>query len=161
MSRFILSDDVQCPSVLQYDTTLMQSNYFRRLDRNITSPSTGNEQIHNLGFDASKDFHMYGFRWTGDDSTGTGGGIEWFVDGKSVRKVTNQTMDIPDARYTYLRTMANVWVVGPTAMGWAGIPPSPDRFPTSTSSQYKWMMYTEAFTDDTSGRSTCVMPASC
>jgi beta-glucanase (GH16 family) len=138
----------------------MQTNYFSRNTTIITSPESGVEKIHQLGFDAAQSFHMYGFRWTSDDETGTGGGIEWFVDGQSVRKVTNHTAVIPDARYSYLRTMAGIWVVGPIAMGWAGIPPAPDKFP-KTSAQYKWMMYSEAFTDGTNGRSTCVMPSSC
>jgi beta-glucanase (GH16 family) len=140
---------------------MFQSNYFRRMSETITSPASGNEMIHPLGFDASQSFHVYGFRWTGDDESGSGGGIEWFVDGKSVRKVTNKTGDLPDARYTYQRMMANTWVVDKAAWGWAGIPPSPSTFPNWTSAQYRWMMYTEAFTDDTNGRTTCVMPQSC
>jgi endo-1,3-1,4-beta-glycanase ExoK len=139
----------------------MQTNYFQRDTTNITSPSSGNEYVHQLGFDASNDFHVYGFRWTGDDQSGSGGGIEWFVDGRSIRKVTNQTAKIPDAKYSYLRVMANLWVVDDSAAGWAGIPPAPERFPENTTAEYKWMMYTEALTDDSQGRSTCVMPASC
>lgn len=146
---------------LGFDPTVLQTNWFSRNTSVIESPSSGNEGIHQLGFNASENFHVYGFRWTGDDESGTGGGIEWFVDGHSIRKVITQgsSRAIPRAEYTYLRMMANSWVVDDTAWAWAGIPPQ--DFPGNANAQFKWVMYTETLTDGSHGRDTCVMPKSC
>ena len=58
---------------LGYDTTRVQFNYF--------AAGVGNhEKWIDLGFDASEEFHDYGFRWTPDD-------ITWFVDNEPVYKV--------------------------------------------------------------------------
>lgn len=55
------------------DTTKVQFNYF--------ASGVGNhEYVYDLGFDASEEFHNYGFRWTKDD-------ITWFVDETPVYKV--------------------------------------------------------------------------
>ena len=56
------------------DTTKVQFNFF-------VNGKGGNEYMYDLGFDASKEFHEYGFRWTEDS-------ITWFIDGKPVYKVT-------------------------------------------------------------------------
>lgn len=55
------------------DTTKVQFNYF-------ANGVGGHEYMYSLGFDASKEFHDYGFRWTEND-------ITWFVDQKPVYKV--------------------------------------------------------------------------
>jgi beta-glucanase (GH16 family) len=60
------------------DTTIVQFNYF-------TNGVGGHEYCYDLGFDASEDFHVYGFYWTGDS-------IKWYVDGQQVHE---STTDIP------------------------------------------------------------------
>ena len=42
------------------DTTYFQANYWTNDDQYVN----GHEYIVNLGFDASHDFHRYGFKWT-------------------------------------------------------------------------------------------------
>ena len=51
---------------LGYDTTKVQFNYH-------TNGVGGHEYMYDLGFDASKDYHKYGFNWTED-------AIYWYVD---------------------------------------------------------------------------------
>ena len=48
------------------DTTHVQFNFF-------VDGKGGNEYMYDLGFDASKEFHTYGFRWSEDS-------ITWFVE---------------------------------------------------------------------------------
>ncbi len=55
------------------DTTKVQFNYF-------AGGVGGHEYMYDLGFDASKDFHNYGFRWTESY-------ITWFVDDTPVYRV--------------------------------------------------------------------------
>lgn len=71
------------------DTTKVQFNYF-------TNGAGGHEYIYDLGFDASEEFHTYAFEWLPDS-------ITWYVDGKSVHKVTE---NIPS---TASKVMMNVW----------------------------------------------------
>lgn len=52
----------------------MQTNYFAK-------GGETHEQMIDLGFDAASGFHTYAFEWRPSS-------IEWFVDGRSVRKVT-------------------------------------------------------------------------
>ncbi|XP_073000651.1 probable xyloglucan endotransglucosylase/hydrolase protein 32 [Typha latifolia] len=54
------------------DNTSVQTNFY-------TVGSGGREQIHQLGFDASEDFHEYLIKW-GPEL------IEWVVDGEVVRR---------------------------------------------------------------------------
>ncbi len=78
--------DIEFPG---YDTTKVQFNYY-------TDGVANHEYIYNLGFDASKEFHTYGFNWYK-------GGITWYVDGIPVYTATK---DIPD---TPGKIMMNVW----------------------------------------------------
>jgi UDP-galactopyranose mutase len=55
---------------LGYDTTKVQFNYY-------TSGVGCHEYLYDLGFDASKAFHTYAFKWAKDS-------IKWYVDGKLV-----------------------------------------------------------------------------
>ncbi len=71
------------------DTTTVQFNYF-------TDGEGNHEKVYDLGFDATEDFHTYGFKWAKDS-------ITWYVDGKEVHKVTE---DIP---VTESKIMMNVW----------------------------------------------------
>lgn len=79
------------------DTSVVQFNYF-------TNGVGGHEYIYELGFDASEDFHTYGFEWKPDS-------ITWFVDGEAVYTAT---ADIPQ---TFGRIMMNVWP-GTGVDGW-------------------------------------------
>lgn len=71
------------------DTTKIQFNYF-------TNGVGGHEFIYELGFDASEEFHEYGFEWREDS-------ITWYVDGVAVHTANE---DIPS---TPSKIMMNVW----------------------------------------------------
>ena len=58
------------------DTTKVQFNYF-------VDGKGGHEYMYNLGFDASKEFHQYGFYWDDDE-------IVWYVDNKPVYGVKGE-----------------------------------------------------------------------
>lgn len=116
------------------DTTHVQFNYF-------ANGKGGHEYMYKLGFDASKEFHEYGFRWTKDD-------ITWFVDDKPVYKVERSKIKDGE-RWPEEpgRVLMNYWSGTQKASAWMG-----------------------AFADDYSGRSEylwasstatpCVDPAS-
>ena len=63
------------------DTTKVQFNYF-------VDDSHGNEYIYNLGFDASEEYHQYGFYWGKDE-------IVWYVDLVPVYKVSGSVPTHP------------------------------------------------------------------
>jgi endo-1,3-1,4-beta-glycanase ExoK len=65
-----------------------------------------------LGFDASKDYHLYAFEWAPDS-------IRWFVDGEKIHEVTSQTAKpgIPSASG---RVIANLWAGAGQAAEWTG-----------------------------------------
>lgn len=71
------------------DTTKVQFNYF-------TNGHGEHEYSHELGFDASEDFHTYAFDWQKDS-------ITWYVDGVAVHTAT---VDIPQ---TPGKIMMNAW----------------------------------------------------
>lgn len=74
------------------DTSSVQFNFY--------SDGIGDhEYVFDLGFDASADFHEYGFLWLKDK-------IIWFVDSSPVYMVTDEDCDIPD---TAGKIMMNVW----------------------------------------------------
>lgn len=75
--------------VLGKDTTKVQFNYF-------TNGVGEHEYLHDLGFDASEDFHTYAFEWHKDK-------ITWFVDGVEVYSATE---NIP---VTKSKIMMNAW----------------------------------------------------
>lgn len=75
---------------LGYDMTRVQFNYF-------SNGVGGHEKWYKLGFDASKEFHEYGFKWTPDS-------ITWYVDTVPVH---NATQSIP---VTPGRIMINAWI---------------------------------------------------
>ncbi len=96
------------------DTTHVQFNFF-------VNGVGGNEYMYDLGFDASEEFHTYGFRWMPDS-------ITWFVDGKPVYKVTTDTsvkegknVRVVDALpQTAGRMLSNYWCGNERAWGWMG-----------------------------------------
>lgn len=71
------------------DTTKVQFNYF-------TNGIGNNEFLYDLGYDASEEFHTYGFKWSADS-------ITWYVDGKEVHKATKNLPVTPG------KLMMNVW----------------------------------------------------
>lgn len=100
------------------DTTSVQFNYY-------TNGKGNHEYHHKLGFDASEDFHEYGFYWTEDS-------ITWYVDQKPIYRTTN---DIPSHPQ---QIMMNVWNVHPDVRDWAGLF---DDSNLPHSAQYKWIAY--------------------
>ena len=96
------------------DTTKVQFNFF-------VDGKGGNEYMYDLGFDASKEFHRYGFRWAEDS-------ITWFVDGVPVYKVTtnknattgNNLRVVDKLPSTAGRMLTNYWCGNERAWGWMG-----------------------------------------
>jgi beta-glucanase (GH16 family) len=89
--------------VLGKDPTKVQLNYFYA----GTGTYSEHEKRINLGFDASQDFHNYGFKWMKDS-------ISWFIDGKLVHTATK---DIPQAPS---KIMVNFWPGTSEASDWLG-----------------------------------------
>lgn len=71
------------------DTTKVQFNYF-------TDGKGNHEYVYDLGFDASEEFHSYGFKWAKDS-------ITWYVDGEEVYTATENIPSTPS------KIMMNVW----------------------------------------------------
>ena len=96
------------------DTTHVQFNFF-------VNGVGGNEYMYDLGFDASKEFHTYGFRWEEN-------AITWFVDGKPVYKVTTDDVETAE-NYKHVdklpstagRILTNYWCGNERAEGWMGV----------------------------------------
>jgi endo-1,3-1,4-beta-glycanase ExoK len=88
---------------LGQDTSRVQFNYF-------TDDSKGHEYMYTLGFDASEDFHQYGFYW--DDSQ-----VVWYVDSKPVYRVKGAVPQVAQ------RVYQNVWCTNrdrASIVAWAG-----------------------------------------
>lgn len=89
---------------LGQDTTKVQFNYY-------VNGVGGHEYMYDLGFDASEDFHTYGFRWAEDY-------ITWFVDGKPVYRVdATESSPMPS---TAGRMLMNYWCGASAAENWMG-----------------------------------------
>ena len=102
--------------------TEVQFNYY-------VNGEGGHEYWYDLGFDATKDFHNYGFRWTEDS-------ITWFVDGKPVYKVTADGDTVLPS--TEGKILMNYWCGTPEAEGWMGEYSDPG----DESAQYQWVKTT-------------------
>ena len=109
------------------DTHFVQLNFWTNDDRYLQH----NEYVLGLGFDASLDFHNYGFRWHA-------GGIEWYVDGQRAYSFydTRRTKT-PKPSESYQKVMMNVWPVDETAAGWAGV----FEYEGDRVAQYAWVRY--------------------
>ena len=81
------------------DTTHVQFNYYH-------DGVGGHELWYDLGFDASEDFHDYGFKWEENF-------ITWYVDSKPVHRVEASLGQ-------WGHFFANVWAVNDSMTGWAG-----------------------------------------
>ena len=95
------------------DTTHVQFNFF-------VDGVGGNEYMYDLGFDASEEFHTYGFRWEEN-------AITWFVDGEPVYKVTTDDVEegknlrhVDKLPSTAGRILTNYWCGNERAWGWMG-----------------------------------------
>lgn len=107
--------------ILGKDTTKVQFNYF-------VDSKGGHEYMHDLGFDASEDFHTYAFEWHKDS-------ITWFVDGVEVHKVEREPDKLPQ---TPSKIMANAWC-GTGVDGWLNAFKD-DNLPVSA--EYEWLVFT-------------------
>ena len=89
----------------------------------------GHEHMYNLGFDASKEFHRYGFRWAE-------GHITWFVDGNPVYRVDKANVKQGEAfPKTAGRMLMNYWCGTKDAEGWMGKFKGPD----GKTADYEWI----------------------
>ena len=104
---------------LGQDTTKVQFNYF-------VNGVGGHEYMYDLGFDASEEFHNYGFRWAEDY-------ITWFVDDKPVYRLeASEGKPMPAASG---RILTNYWCGTDEAKGWMGSYSNPgDEGP-----EYEWI----------------------
>lgn len=100
------------------DTSKVQFNYY-------TNGVGGHEKLYDLGFDASKDFHTYGFEWHKEK-------IVWLVDGKAVYTATEQLPVTP------AKLMMNAWC-GKGVDGWLN-PFDDSNLPLTA--EYQWFAYT-------------------
>ena len=106
---------------LGQDTTKVQFNYF------VNGVGTGvHEYVYDLGFDASEDFHTYGFRWAEDH-------ITWFVDGEPVYRV-DESADNPMPS-TAGRMLMNYWCGNSKGYGWMGQYSDPG----DEGAEYQWI----------------------
>lgn len=103
------------------DTTRVQFNYYN-------DGKGGHEYVYELGFDASLDFHEYGFDWQADS-------ITWYVDGRSVYRAE---ASIP-SHSGYI--MMNLWNVADTNADWAG-KFTGEELPVTA--EYQWIGYKSA-----------------
>lgn len=71
------------------NTRQVQLNYF-------TGGTGGHEQVIDLGFDASQEFHWYAFDWKRDS-------ITWYIDGRPVHTASENIPSTPG------RIMMNLW----------------------------------------------------
>ena len=104
---------------LGYNTTKVQFNYF-------TNGVGNHEYLYDLGFDASEEFHTYGFRWEKDS-------ITWLVDGVEVYTATENIPSTPG------KLMMNVWN-GIGVVSWLR------KFDGNTpiTAEYQWARFTAA-----------------
>ena len=120
------------------DTTKVQFNFF-------VGGVGGNEYMYDLGFDASLEYHTYGFRWAKDY-------IVWFVDGKPVYKVTGEKKELPSMPG---RIIMNYWAGSETAEGWMGKYAGPDAGEGAT---YQWVKTNVTPSGDEPGAPTSTDP---
>lgn len=101
------------------DTTKVQFNYF-------TNGVGDHEYVYDLGFDASEEFHTYGFEWLPDS-------ITWYVDGKAVHKASENIPVTPS------KVMMNVWP-GTGVDSWLGA--YDQKVPLTA--EYDWVRITKS-----------------
>jgi beta-glucanase (GH16 family) len=87
------------------DLTMMHANYF------TDGKQLGGVYIP-LGFNASKQTHLYAFEWDPDE-------IRWYVDDRLVYTARGEELPIPQAPG---RLMVHLWSGGPDQVEWHGKP---------------------------------------
>lgn len=112
------------------NTTYMQSNVFARVYNANENSGSGNEQLHNLGFDAAENYAAYSFKWSN-------GRIDWWVNDKLVRTETRGSAKVPEDGMK-MRIAASVWPVTPIAEVWAG---ELSRTFQETEARYQWIWH--------------------
>ena len=112
--------------ILGKNMTEVQFNYYTKGEGN-------HEYLYKLGFDASEDFHEYGFDWQPDS-------ITWYVDGKAVYRATE---NIPTADS---QIMMNVWNCKDHDE-WSG---AFDESALPATAQYKWVAF-KAYSGESTG----------
>ncbi len=126
------------------DTTKVQFNYF-------ANGVGEHEHMYDLGFDASEEFHNYGFRWAETY-------ITWFVDGKPVYRIDKANVAAGESfPKTAGRILMNYWAGAPddptdasgkgTAEGWMGKFAGPD----GKTADYQWVKTSAARQDPPTG----------
>ncbi len=116
------------------DTTQVQFNYF-------ANGVGGHEHMYKLGFDASKEFHNYGFRWAEDY-------ITWFVDGEPVYRIDKANVKAGETfPKTAGRILMNYWCGTQEAEAWMGKFSGPD----SKTADYQWVKTSAAKVDPPTG----------
>lgn len=102
------------------DTTQVQFNYY-------TNGVGNHTYLLDLGYDASEEFHEYGFDWQPDS-------ITWYVDGIAVYRATK---DIPSHP---AKIMMNVWnpITVDWSIDWCG---RLDETALPATAQYEWIAY--------------------
>ena len=108
------------------NTTGVQFNYF-------VDGKGGHEYWYDLGFDASEEYHTYGFRWEEN-------AITWFVDGTPVYKVVRSAGEpFPEMPG---RILCNYWSGTIEAIAWMGAYSQNDA-----TADYKWIKTTASSVD--------------
>lgn len=112
---------------------MVQTNFFSRLYDPDANSGSGNEQQHDLGFDATQTWAAYSFRWRKNR-------IDWWVNDRLLRtqEVYEGGPAVPNPEEVRLRILANIWAVDKSAEEWAG--PLDTSF-YETSARYLWIRY--------------------
>jgi endo-1,3-1,4-beta-glycanase ExoK len=105
------------------DTSKVQFNIYCNSDE-----ANKRAYLYSLGFDASKEYHDYGFYW-GEDR------ITWYVDGIAVYSNSDSKLGLPA---TAQRVFLNHWNVASSLYSWAGTW-SDANLPSKD--YYKWVSY--------------------
>lgn len=109
----------------------MQTNFFNRLYDPEANSGSGNEQLHDVGFDVHLNYAAYSFRWRR-------GKIEWWVNDQLVRTQVDAwgAPTLPNPDDMNLQILANVWSVNKQAEEWAG-PLDPNFY--ETDARFLWI----------------------
>lgn len=111
----------------------LQTNFFSRYYDPNGNSGSGNEMMHELGFDTTRNFAAYSFRWRANR-------LDWWVNDYHLRTVHKHEggPKIPDPAEIGMKIAANIWAVNKQAEEWAG--PLDSKF-YETSAQYKWIWH--------------------
>lgn len=111
--------------------TKLQTNFFSRSYDPDSNSGSGNEQMHDVGFDVTKNFAAYSMRWEHNR-------IDWWVNGYHLR--TQHAYEggpaMPSPYSIGMKISANVWAVNKQAEEWAG---TLDPYFYETAAHYLWI----------------------